>query len=128
MRACRRAILILAGVPFLGACDSHVDAQAEFGDTIVASIASGSPQYLSRFPPAAAAIIAEARNDFRGEFRRVLVDETWGVIELGYCFKSGAFVYLTLPASEGHVDVFDIHPAVAGSIRAARCKRAGAAA
>jgi hypothetical protein len=125
MRACRRAILVLTGVLLLGACDSQFDAQAELGNTIVASIASGSPEYLRRFPPAAAATLAEARNDFRGEFRQVLLDETWGVIELGYCFESGAFVYLTLPASEGHIEVFDIHPAVAGSSRAARCKKTG---
>jgi len=99
-----------------------------FGDSVVASISSGSSDLLERLPVDAKEFLNETKELAKPEFRRILVDETWGVVELGYCFSSGVFLYMTLPTSDEPPEILDLHIYGAESELSKRCALPGDAA
>ncbi len=115
-------------VSLMSCLGDAIQSKGEFGDSIIASLAAGSSEYVHRLPAEAQEALTNAREDLTGDFSRVLTDETWGVVELGYCFATGAFVSLTLPTHREPAEELDIHVYTVGSHSADRCAARGAAA
>ena len=111
-----------------GCLASQISERSEFGENFIFSLASGSTESLARVPSDAAAVLALNPDQFRGEFRRVLIDETWGIVELGYCFSTGALILLNLPTSQDPPPTLDLSAYPAGEGFARRCGEQGAAA
>ena len=76
--------------------DQVVDAADEFARALIESIRVDSDLHREFLSSDDLAELPSNRDFLSGNLRRVLVDETWGAWELGYCFPSGAFVYLTM--------------------------------
>jgi hypothetical protein len=72
----------------------------KFAEEIVASAASGSPLYRELLPASELEAVSARRHLLVGKPREVLADETWGALEFGFCFPTGAFAYVTF-ATEG---------------------------
>ena len=129
----RRALNLLMVVAVAAPCfwlvqhRMRVATQSEYGEILVASIAGGSFEFWSNIDSDTFRTLRYANHEFRGPFRRALFDETWGTVELGYCFDSGAFLYLTLPVDPIAPDDFDIRFHVAGSTLAEPCNNSDAA-
>ena len=76
--------------------DQALDANDEFARALIESIRVDSDLHREFLYSDDLAELPSNREFLSGNPRRVLVDETWGTWELGYCFPSGAFVYLTM--------------------------------
>ena len=121
--------LVLSFTFFLSGCLAYeISERADFGQSVVSSISSGSQEFLERFPSEATEILISHPLQFRGEFERVLFDETWGTVELGYCFSTGALILLNVPTTGELPSTLDHSAYPAGIGFARRCPDPGAAA
>jgi hypothetical protein len=68
---------------------------SKFIETVFSSIATETELHRSVLDPSDLEAVTKYRDIFAKESERVLIDETWGIYELGYCFSNGSYVYVT---------------------------------
>jgi len=78
-----------------GPSSSLSRANEQFAEAVLASASSDTPFHREVLSANQLSLLASQRPLLAGEPRRVLVDETWGEMEFGYCFASGAYAYIT---------------------------------
>ena len=91
------ALILVSAAVWLGRERAFMHANEKFADDLIASAQSDTLLHRQVLSTSDIAALMEKRDLLRGGGRRVLVDETWGAMEFGYCFPSGAYAYLTFP-------------------------------
>ncbi len=84
----------MALMVLLSSCGGSV-CEVAFVETIIHSVARNTELHRKWLNASDITNVAKSRG-LMSEPHQVLIDETWGVYEFGYCFASGAFAYITI--------------------------------